>query len=231
MATPNIGAMRTVAGRLDELRIPYAFVGGSIVNLLLDYLELSPARPTDDVDVILEVATSGKYAEIEARLRKIGFDHNIRQGAPIYRWVLGNLTVDIMPTKGDFIGLNTTWFEEALLNTAVDIEIAHTRLRVISPIAFLATKCVAFVDRGNSNFYASADIEDFVAVKDGREKIVSELRQAPESMRRYLVNAVKSLVSAPDFGEALHGHLPSDTASQQRLPLLRQKLAHIAALK
>ena len=60
MATPNIGALRSIADRLDELHIPYAFVGGSIVNLLLDHPELSPARPTDDVDVILEVATSGK---------------------------------------------------------------------------------------------------------------------------------------------------------------------------
>jgi len=230
MATPNLGAMRSVADRLDELRIPYAFVGGSIVNLLLDYPELSPARPTDDLDVILEVATSGKYAEIEARLRKMGLKHDIRQGAPICRWMLGNLTVDIMPTKGEFIGLNTTWFEEAL-NTAVDIEIAHMRVKVISPIAFLATKYVAFVDRGDSNYYASADIEDFVAVIDGRENIVSEFRQAPEHMRHFLISAVRTLMSVPDFGEALPGYLPSDKASQQRLPLLRQKLADLAALE
>jgi tRNA nucleotidyltransferase/poly(A) polymerase len=62
MATPNIGALRSVADRLDELQIPYAFVGGSIVNLLLDFPELSPARPTDDVDVVLEVATLASHS-------------------------------------------------------------------------------------------------------------------------------------------------------------------------
>jgi hypothetical protein len=226
MATPNIGAFRSVADRLDELHIPYAFVGGSIVNLLLDYPELLPARPTDDLDVILGVATARKYAEIEERLRKVGFAHDVRQGAPICRWTLGNLTVDIMPTKGDFIGLNTAWFEEAL-STAMEIEVAHTRLKVISPIAFLATKYAAFDDRGNLNFYASADLEDFIAVIDGRENIVSEIHQGPENLRRYLVNAVQALLLAPDFDEALPGHLPSDTASQQRLPLLRRKLAEI----
>jgi predicted nucleotidyltransferase len=230
MATPNISALRSIADRLDELRIPYAFVGGSIVNLLLDHPELSPARPTDDVDVILEVATSGKYAAIEARLRKIGFEHDIRQGAPICRWVLGNLTVDIMPTRGAFMGLNTTWFEEAL-NTAVDIEIAHTHLKVISPVAFLATKYAAFLDRGESNYYASADLEDLVAVIDGRENIVAELQTATEGLRRYLVNAVEALLRTPDFDEALPGHLPSDGASQQRLPLLRRKLGEIATLR
>jgi predicted nucleotidyltransferase len=228
MATPNIGALRSVADRLDEIRIPYAFVGGSIVNLLLDFPELSPARPTDDVDVILEVATSRIYAEIEEKLRKVGFAHDVRQGAPICRWVLGNLTVDIMPTNGEFIGLNTAWFEEAL-NTAMEIEIAHTRLKVISPIAFLATKYAAFVDRGNLNFYASADLEDFIAVIDGREEIVSELQRSRADLRRYLIKAVKTLLSTPDFGEALPGHLPSDVASQQRLSLLRRKLGEIAA--
>jgi predicted nucleotidyltransferase len=228
MATPNIGALRSVADRLDELRIPYAFVGGSIVNLLLDFPELSPARPTDDVDVILEVATSRIYAEIEEKLRKVGFAHDVRQGAPICRWVLGNLTVDIMPTNGEFIGLNTAWFEEAL-NTAMEIEVAHMRLKVISPIAFLATKYAAFVDRGNLNYYASADLEDFIAVIDGREKIVSELQGSREDLRRYLIKAVKTLLRTPDFGEALPGHLPSDVASQQRLSLLRRKLGEIAA--
>ena len=53
MALPNLGAMRAVADRLDQLGIPYAFVGGSIVNLLLDNPTVSPARPTDDVDVII----------------------------------------------------------------------------------------------------------------------------------------------------------------------------------
>jgi hypothetical protein len=36
MPTPNLGALRAVADRLGELKLNYAFVGGSIVNLLLD---------------------------------------------------------------------------------------------------------------------------------------------------------------------------------------------------
>jgi hypothetical protein len=52
MSQPNLAAMRAVADRLDSLGLDYAFVGGSIVNLLLDNPTLSPARPTDDVDVI-----------------------------------------------------------------------------------------------------------------------------------------------------------------------------------
>lgn len=230
MPQPNIGALRAVADRLNSLGLDYAFVGGTIVNFLLDHPELSPARPTDDVDVILEVVTAQRYSEVEAKLRGLGFDHDMRQGAPRCRWVLEALTVDIMPTDGAFLGLNTAWFKEALA-TATEQEFAHTRLKLISSVAFLATKLVAFADRGDRDYYGSHDLEDLVAVIDGREQIVAEVDRAPASLRGYVIESVQHLIDSPAFNEALAGHLPADRASQQRLPSLRGKLHGIAALQ
>src|ERR1017187_7674775 len=136
MPPPNLGALRAVADRLDQVGLNYAFVGGSIVNLLLDDPGLSPARPTDDFDVILGVVTTERYSDVEARIRGLGFEHDVREGAPLCRWLLGNLTVDIMPTDGTGLGLNTTWLKEALA-TATEQEFAHTRLKLVSPIGFL----------------------------------------------------------------------------------------------
>jgi hypothetical protein len=226
---PNLGALRAVADRLDQLRLNYAFVGGSIVSFLMDDPELSPARPTDDVDVILGVVTSERYSDVEARLRQLGFEHDTREHAPLCRWMLGDLTVDIMPTEGSGLGLNTAWFSEALA-TATEHEIAHTRLWLISPIAFLATKYVAFSDRGDGDFHASHDLEDFTTVIDGRENIVAEVEAAPAALRGYVVTAVRTLAEDPAFQEALPGHLPGDSASQGRLSGLRNKLRAIAAL-
>lgn len=62
MSQPNLAAMRAVADRLEEAGLDYAFVGGSIVNLLLDHPALSPARPTDDVDVIVETVISRRHS-------------------------------------------------------------------------------------------------------------------------------------------------------------------------
>ncbi len=229
MPPPNLGTLRAVADRLDDLGLHYAFVGGSIVNLLLDNPGILPARPTDDVDVILEVVVSERYSDLEARLRRLGFDHDIRPRAPRCRWVLGNLTVDIMPTEGGFLGLNTAWFKEALA-TATEQEFAHTRLKLVSPVGFLATKYVAFLDRGAGDYYGSPDLEDFVTVIDGREDIVAEVDQAPAELRRYVINAVQTLTATRAFDESLPGQIPPDQASQQRLPMLRSKLRGIAAL-
>lgn len=227
MPPPNLAALRTVADRLDRLGLDYAFVGGAIVNLLLDHPELSPARPTDDLDVILKAVTAHRYADVEASVRTLGFDHDMRTGAPRCRWVLGNLTVDIMPTEGAFLGLNTAWFTEALA-TAREHAFGHVQLKLISPVAFLATKYVAFTDRGEGDFYASHDLEDFITVIDGRNAIVAEVASAPEALRTYLINAVRTLLAAPAFNESLPGHLPGDEASQRRLPALRRKLRDLA---
>jgi len=55
MADVPIAAMKAIAERLDGLGLEYAFLGGSVVGLLLDHPELSPVRATDDVDVVIEV--------------------------------------------------------------------------------------------------------------------------------------------------------------------------------
>lgn len=56
----GIAPLRAVARLLDEVQLHYAFTGGAVVNLLLDNLDLAPARVTDDVDVIVEIVSGMK---------------------------------------------------------------------------------------------------------------------------------------------------------------------------
>lgn len=114
-----VTAMRAVADRLDQTGWHYAFVVGAVVPLLLDHPALHPARPTDDVDVIIELLSSTRYSEVEAQIRALKFEHDMRPGAPKCRWLLGGkLVVDVMPTDGAALGLNTQWFTEALASAS-----------------------------------------------------------------------------------------------------------------
>jgi predicted nucleotidyltransferase len=225
--SPLVLAM--VADKLDRLGFNYAFVGGSIVGFLLDDAQLSPVRPTDDLDIILEVLTTQRYSDIEEKLRGVGFAHDTRQGAPMCRWILHGLTIDIMPTEGGFMGLNTHWFAAALASAAL-IKIDRFSLKIISPVAFIATKLAAFADRGKGDFFASHDIEDLMAVIDGRAAIVEEIATAPAALRDYVVASLHRINQSREFQEALPGYLSSDAASQRRLPLLRKKLQAIAEM-
>ena len=81
---------------------------------------------------------------------------------------------------------------------------------------------------GDGDYY-STDLEDFVTVVDGRAEIAGEVAQANNGLCSYVATAVRELIAVPIFLETLSGHLPSDSASQQRLPLLRSKLQSLAA--
>lgn len=225
----NPSTLAVVAKKLDTLGLNYAFVGGSITSLLLDNVGLSPVRATDDVDVIVEVLTSQRYSDIEAQLRSAGFNHDTRDGAPMCRWTWEGLTVDIMPIDGSFLGLNTSWFPEALASATLR-RFGSLEIRIISPVAFLATKLAAFADRGRGDFYASHDLEDLITVIDGRGAIVAEVDSAPATLRDFVAASIRDLYANFYFREALPGHLPSDSASQGRLPGLRQKFHGISAL-
>lgn len=177
--------------------------------------------------MVIEVVSRARYAAVERKLRVLKFDHDMRPGASRYRWVLGGLTVDIMPVDGDFLGLKTAWFRGALASATLRV-VRGGELRVVSPIGFIATKYVVFLDRGDGDYYASHDLEDLLTVIDGREQIDAELAGAEVGLRTYVRQAMAELVGSADFMEALPGHLSADRASQGRLLGLRKKLLGMA---
>lgn len=223
MAEIPFASLKALARELGALEVDYAFTGGSIVGLLLDNPELTPMRPTDDVDVIVEVLSRKSYPRFERRLRERGFLNDMRQGAPMCRWTFNTLTVDIMPIEGSFLGLNTIWFDYALANS-VERVIDGEPIRVVSAVAFVATKLAAFKDRGEGDFYGSHDLEDIIAVVDGRERLIDEMQEAEDSLRSYVQIEFSSLLNDSRFMEALPAHLPPDRGSQARFPSLVEKL-------
>ena len=61
----NITRIRSVSNALGDLRDKVVFVGGATVSLYADRIALE-VRPTDDVDIVVEIATRWQFAEIES---------------------------------------------------------------------------------------------------------------------------------------------------------------------
>ena len=66
-------SMRIVARRLEPAGVPFVFVGGAVMVLLVDDPKLSELRVTKDVDVIVEIVTYAGFSQLEERLRGLGF--------------------------------------------------------------------------------------------------------------------------------------------------------------
>ena len=67
----NITRIKAVSNALEKLQTPVVFVGGATVSLYADIAFREAVRPTDDVDVLIEIVAYKNYAAIEERLRAI----------------------------------------------------------------------------------------------------------------------------------------------------------------
>jgi hypothetical protein len=128
-----------------------------------------------------------------------------------------------MPTDATVLGFNNRWYPDAI-ETATTIDVAGHRVRIVTPALFIATKLEAFRGRGSGEVFASHDLEDIIAVVDGRSEIVSDVATASSGVRDYIAAEIRALLDNRDFIEALPGFLLPDTASQSRRALLEERL-------
>jgi len=69
-----------------------------------------------------------------------------------------------------------------------------------------------------------------VTVVDGRGSLAAELADEDEFLRTFVSTGIRRLLGLPGFVDALPGYLDSDEASQQRLPILLDRLQAISKL-
>ena len=228
---PTVAMLEVVAEALgNELREETVFVGGAAAGLLITDPAMPAIRPTEDVDLIFEAVELVEYHRFEKRLRMRGFLQDHAAGAPICRWRVGGVTVDVMPTIDDILGFSNRWYPLAIETATLVSLPSGNPIRLITAPAFIATKLEAFDGRGSRDYLFSHDLGDLLAVVDGRDSLLDECRQGPTALRAYLRERFTEFLARPAFVEALAGHLPGDAASQERLPDLEARLRAIAGL-
>jgi predicted nucleotidyltransferase len=230
MHSPNLALLRVAAIRLRPILEELVFVGGMVTSLLITDPAAAPARTTYDVDVIAAIATYAEYVAFSEKLRGLGFTEDTREGAPLCRWRHSELTLDVMPLEPGVLGFSNRWYPEALVH-AHPIEIGDGLvIRAITAPYFLATKFEAFRGRGKRDYFSSADLEDFVAVLDGRPSLLDEVRQQSPQLTSYLGEATRELLAQTRFLDALPGYMLPDVASQARIGLVIERLRFLASI-
>jgi hypothetical protein len=224
----NLAMVRRVAERLGELRDQVVFLGGAATALLITDSAVPDVRATIDVDLIVETASRGDYYRFAEALRSQGFTEHQGEDAPVCRWRVDGITVDVMPTSAEVLGFSNRWYSRAM-QTATAMRIADSlTIRVVTAPYFIATKLDAFWSRGKGDFMASHDLEDIITLLDGRPEIIEEVAVADSEVHRLLSETFEKFLSDGRFLEALPGHLLLDQASQQRVTVLKGRMRRIA---
>jgi predicted nucleotidyltransferase len=228
VASANLELLQRVAAHLGDLRERVVFVGCAVIELLITEPGASDLRVTADVDAVVEVASIGEYYAFCEALRAAGFREDRSEDAPACRWVVDRIKVDLMPPEDTILGFSNRWYAGTIRHADRRPLPGGPAIKVATAPYFLGTKLEAFAGRGKGDFRASHDIEDIVAVIDGRPELRAETRAADAALRGYLASSFQKLLRTPDFIEALPGHLSPDDASQRRLELVMARIEALA---
>lgn len=175
-------------------------------------------------------ASYAEYAVFAERLKAIGFREDTSEGAPVCRWVKGDTILDVMPLDERTLGFTNTWYRPAMETADKHQIIRGMTIKVVAPVYFCATKMEAFDGRGKNDFLGSHDLEDIIAVIDGREEIIEEIKDASENVRYYIAGKIDEWLNNDKFIDALPGHL-GNASDRGRLGIILKRLQQIAALK
>ena len=200
--------------RLTGVPFEFAFLGGSVLSLLVTNPDVDAIRVTKDVDVMMNIRTRSEFHKADKMLERLGFRHDTREDAPICRWVYEDVTVDVLPTTEDVLGWNSKWFAEAL-DESVQISLGKRKVRVVTAPYFVALKLEAFEDRGAGDFIASADFEDVICLFNGRDVIVDEIA-ACDKLRAGLAEKFSVYLSSSGIEDAVEGFVQTESDPEIR---------------
>jgi hypothetical protein len=203
----SLEMLEVIAGGLQDLLDEVVFVGGATVALYATDPAAPEARPTDDVDFVIEISSRLEYSRLEEKLRALVFVNDTSQSAPLCRWIYRGIKVDAMPTDPKILGFANRWCADAVANST-DFTLPSSRvIRILKPSYFLATKLEAFQYRGKSDIRLSPDFEDVVFLLDNRPAIVDEVRSSDLIVKEFIQGAARSLIEDPQLTEAIEGAL------------------------
>jgi predicted nucleotidyltransferase len=229
-ADPNLQRVELVARALGDLCDELVFVGGCAAGMLCTSVQAPPPRATFDVDLVAEVTALAGYHALEARFSERGFTRDMSPDAPICRWRVGNVEVDLMPTDERVLGFSNRWYPIATATATPMILPSGASIRLISAPAFLATKFEAFATRGGNDRMVSHDFEDIINVLDGRPGVESEITAAGGELAAYLAMCFRAVLLHPDFENTLPGLVVYDELYDSRIETVRRRVSAIADL-
>ena len=193
-STDNLLTVARALLRIRETR--FVFAGASVLPLLIDDPGAPPPRSTVDVNAVVDVLAYHGWEQLRTRLEacnlRVRADASSGKGR-MCLFHLDGIEVDIMPVKIPALGCPSRMLEVAF-DFAEPREVEGTTILIVAAPGMVAAKLEAFAERGQREFPASDDLEDIVALFDGRRAIEDEVMNADYETRLYISRGIRRLL-------------------------------------
>lgn len=213
--------IKVVAKALAELNQTVVFVGGAVVGLYCDDAARSESRPTDDVDVVIEVLSRRDYVELEDKLRHLRFQPD-SSSSVICRYKFKDIVVDIMPSEGKILGFTNRWYQEGVGNTVAVKLASDITVQVFEMAYFLASKMEALKSERRGNDYrGNSDFEDIVYLFDNRSTLQADLSGANVVIKEYIKATLVQILARPNVYEEVATNLEPSGRNERRARIIK----------
>lgn len=224
LKNPNLQIISLAVSELGSLANELVLIGGSAVGLLITDSASPPVRSTMDVDLITSVTPIANYYKLCDELKSLGFNE---VDDVICRWEKDSLIIDVLPTNESILGFASQWYEMAFTSATTHQLPNGIQFRMITAPLFLATKIEAFYQRSGGD-YGHHDLEDIINLIDGRPELISEVFSSHQSVRDFLTQEFKKLISDENFLNALPWHFHPNLGNDGRMNIVRARIEELA---
>lgn len=221
--TINIAVVAEVAEALQHIKQDMVFVGGAVVSLYTDDPAADEIRPTQDIDMTLNIVNLSHWEKVQAQLGRLGF-HPDPFGHAICSYKYKDIPIDIMATEDGPLGPANRWYKIGFENLWT-AKAKDQDIKILSAPCYLATKFEAFNNRG-SDYRISHDIEDIIYVLDNRIGIVEEIENDDTRIANFIKEQLQNITNKGLLQEVLMSHI-HPLMLDERLPIVEEKTTQI----
>ena len=221
--TINIAVVGEIAEALKDINDKVVFVGGAVVSLYTDDPASDEIRPTQDVDLTLNVLSFSEWSALQEDLSKLGF-YPDPFGHAICSYKYKNIPVDIMSSEDGPTGSANKWYKSGF-NDLWTVKAKDKEIKIFSAPYYLATKFEAYINRGH-DYRTSHDIEDIIYVIDNRTSIEEEVLKTDGKVLKFIQNQLQIIIDKGLLNEVLMAHI-HPLMLDERMPLVKEKITKI----
>ncbi len=219
----NIAVVAEVAAALKNLKSEMVFVGGAVVSLYTDDVAADEIRPTQDIDMTLNVVNLAHWKQVQEKLGNLGF-HPDPFGHAICSYMYKDIPVDIMVTEDGPFGPSNPWYKIGFQDLWT-VKAKDQEIKILSAACYLATKFEAFNNRG-TDYRTSHDMEDIIYVLDNRINIAEEIKLSDQRIYTFIKKQLQTLINKGLLEEVLMAHI-HPLMLEERMPIVEEKITKI----